>query len=453
MTRLWLSLLTLTICVLGPVSSHPLVERAGPTLPTQDSFYYVPDDIEQYPPGAILRERKPPAPIAAFGLLKANLKDSRQIFYRTTDSFGRATATVLTVLVPHNPDYTKLLSYQIAEDAPTVDCAPSYALQLASATGGFLGTIITQAEILLIQAALEQGWIIISPDHQGSKAAFCANELAGHAILDGIRAALLSSNTTGISKDPAIALWGYSGGSITSARAAELQPSYAPELKILGMAIGGTEPNIANVINDANKGPAAGLLPSGFLGLGNEYPVVEDAINSHLKPEHRQAWAKVETQCLLANGLDFAFKDVAGMINDLPGLLAQPNISQVIAENNMGYRGVPKMPVFLYKGVFDEVSAVKDTDDIYEQYCARGASIQYVRDALAEHGIAAVTPAPKALLFLKDVLNGRKQPQGCSRKTVVSSLLDPEAAKILPATILRAMLDLIGKPIGPLAVG
>ncbi|KAG8412072.1 hypothetical protein J3459_016013 [Metarhizium acridum] len=113
----------------------------------------------------------------------------------------------------------------------------------------------------------------------------------------------------------------------------------------------------------------------------------------------------------------------------------------------MGYQGIPKMPILLYEGVSDQVGVVKDTDGTYEYYCARGASIQYVRDAVAGNGIAAATPASKAPSFLIQVLNGRKQPEACSKKTLASSLLDPATARILPPYILQALLDLIGNPI------
>lgn len=69
-----------------------------------------------------------PSPIVDLAHI-LNLNASHQVLYRTTDTFGNATATVTTLLVPYNADTTKLLSYQVAEDAACVNCAPSYALQ------------------------------------------------------------------------------------------------------------------------------------------------------------------------------------------------------------------------------------------------------------------------------------------------------------------------------------
>ncbi|KAK2590014.1 hypothetical protein QQS21_012312 [Conoideocrella luteorostrata] len=431
------------------VSSAPamvLEERLTPILPSQDVFYAVPDNLESFKPGTILQHRKPPAPIAAFGVSKANIKDSHQILYRTTDSHDNATATVLTVLVPHNADYTKVMSYQVAEDAPSLDCAPSYALQLASAAGGPLGTIITQAEMLLIEAVLEQGWIVIVPDFQGPKGAFLANKLAGQAILDGIRAASQSFSYTGIAERPTVAMWGYSGGGITSAWAAELQPIYAPELEIAGAAVGGIEPNIRTAVDEINRGPFAGLIAAGMIGLSNEYPALADRMIQDLKPEHRKDFDKMKRQCLTANAVEFAFKDVKSMFKD--GFITSPANLDIIEANALG-KAAPKMPIFLYKSVFDEVSPIQETDDVYEFYCSHGTPVQYERDMLSEHGVAAVTGAPRALSFLIDVMNGRRPVTKCSRKTVISSLLDFQAAKVLPGFILDTLLDLLGKPIGP----
>lgn len=428
-----------------------LEERANTIAPSQDPFYMVPANVSSVPPGTILQHRKPPAPIAAFGLARDNLKASHQILYRTTDSHGNATATVLTILVPYNADYTKLLSYQVAEDAPSLDCAPSYAFQLASATGGLLGTIVTQAELLLVQAALEQGWVVVVPDFQGPNAAFLANRLAGQAILDGIRAAVSSSSITGIDPNPRIAMWGYSGGGITTAWAAELHPTYAPELNIAGAAIGGTEPKIQTVTGVVNRGPFTGLIPSGMLGLANEYPLIADKIRDNLKPQYAALFSKAKKQCLTANMLDFMFRDVVAMFNG-PDVTKLPDTVAIMEQNAMG-QAPPKIPLYMYKGVLDEVSPVKDTDDVYNYYCSHNVSVQYHREALAEHAIAAVTGAPGALAFLIGIMNGRQPRAGCAKKTVLTSLVSPEAAAILPTFVLDSLLDLIGKPIGPAFFG
>lgn len=446
-TLAWIALIAATQAV--PLD---LRGRGAATLPSNDPFYAVPADVESSAPGAILKHRPPPAQIAAFGLAPVNLQGSHQILYRTNDNFGNATATVVTVLIPHNADLTKVLSYQVAQDSSCKDCAPSYALQLASATVGSLGTLVTQAELLLVEAALNRGWVVILPDHEGPTAAFLANRQAGQATLDGIRAALSSGGFTGISKDATVALWGYSGGSLASGWAAELQPTYAPELKIAGAALGGTVPNITTVLSEINKSAFAGIIPSGIVGLANQYPQVNGVIEKHVLPQYQSLFNKVRSQCLVADISDFLFKDVLAMLDDPSLPFTDPELVRIQNDNALG-QATPKIPLYVYKSTGDELSPVSETDALVKKYCGGGTPVEYVRDILSEHGSLAITGAVKALAWLIDVLDEGKPQKGCSTATVISSLLDPSALEIIPGFIVDALLDLLGSPVGPIVIG
>ncbi|CEJ81243.1 hypothetical protein VHEMI01383 [[Torrubiella] hemipterigena] len=422
--------------------------HASPPLPSEDSFYAVPDNLESVKPGTILRHRPPPSPIAAFGFDPINLQASHQILYRTTDSLGNATATVLSVLVPHNADYTKLLSYQVAEDASNINCAPSYAFQFAHADSK-MGTMVTEEEMLLIEAALERGWVVISPDFLGPKGSFLANHLSGYATLDGIRAAISSETITGISSNPTIAMWGYSGGSVASLFAAELQPSYAPELKIAGAAVGGIVPNITNVVTTVNGKGYAGLIPAGVLGLTHQYPELGPVVSQHVLPEHRADLYKAQEQCYGANNNDYANVDIVGYFDDRQLVYTNPVAVKILNENAHGHY-TPKIPLFMYKSVGDEISPIPDTDALVKQYCANGANIRYHRDIKSNHGDLAIIAAAKALSYLIDTMEGRTHAEGCSTETVYSTLLDIATLEVLPKFLLDALLDLLHKPVGPI---
>ncbi|CEJ81209.1 hypothetical protein VHEMI01351 [[Torrubiella] hemipterigena] len=424
----------------------PLADQP-PTLPSNDAFYNVPANADKLPPGGIISHRPPPAPIRAFRTLPFNLKEAHQFLYRTTDSHGNATATVLTVFVPYFADYSKVLSYQNAEDAAYLNCAPSYVYQKDSVDAG---TQTTQLEILLIEAALEQNWVVIVPDHEGYKGAFTANRAGGHAVLDGIRAALSSGSITGIKPNARVAMWGYSGGSLVSGWAAELQPTYAPELKIVGVAAGGNVPDIMSAVRTVNGGPNAGLLPAGILGMGKEFPELAAEVEKHIKPENRDHLHKALSQCLGANGDTFGNQDILGMFDD-PNILDNPILKSTVAANDLGHTGTPKIPLYIYKAVKDEISPVADTDALVQRYCSTGGSVTYVRDGSANHGSLAVIGAFKALAWLHGVMDGHVPPKSCSTVTLPSTLLDlVSTLEFLPLTLVNALLDIIGKPIGVL---
>lgn len=452
-----ISLLSLVFFLANMVLVHcapslPHDPRAAPLLPSQDPFYAVPTTLDSTKPGDILRHRSPPAQIAAFGLAPVHLEATYQLQYRTNDNLGSATATVLTVMVPHNADMSKVISYQVAEDAASINCAPSYGLQLESATGPLLGTILTQAEILLIEATLEQGWVVILPDYEGPKASYLAHRLAGQATLDGIRAALSSGSITGIKSDATVSMWGYSGGSTATAWAAEIQPSYAPEIKIAGAAIGGTTPNITNVVTSINKSAFTGLIPTGIQGLCTQFPELKAEVDRLLKPEYREKFDKTLKQCLLADAATFLFADVVDMFTDPQFMFANPVAVKILNEIALG-QTAPQIPIYWYKSVHDEVSPIADSDSVFDMYCANGATVEYVRDRASEHGSCAATGAPRALAWLKNMMNGGQPKPGCSKQTVISSLFDKSALDIVPKFILDALLDLVGKPVGPILFG
>lgn len=425
------------------VNATPTAEHVLP--PSKDPWYEVPQNVDDVPVGTILRHRRPPSPIAAFSVAPISLKASHQILYKTLDSLNSSTATALTVLIPNNADFGKVLSYQFAEDSSSLDCAPSYFLQLFSVPGGPLGSIIPQADILLVEAALDRGWVVIVPDHQGPISAFLSNGLAGHAVLDGIRAATRSTRFTGIEPDPTVVLWGYSGGSLASGWAAELYPSYAPELNIVGAALGGTVPNINNVMTSVKKGPFAGLLLAGLLGLAHQYKEIDDLVQKHLLPSSRPAFERVDRQCLTRNFLQFAFKDIATSFDD-PAAFTRGPLTSISHDNDLGHL-TPQIPLYIYKSVLDEVSPIADTDDLVENYCANGASVEYIRDLASAHGILSVTGAAKAMSWLVEAMEGNQQGSGCSTRNVVSSLLDPSAA-VIPGFLRRSLLNLLGRPLG-----
>ncbi|EPE07670.1 secretory lipase [Ophiostoma piceae UAMH 11346] len=440
----------------GLAAAVPVVDKRTTTLPTDDPFYSVPGNIASYAPGAIIQHRAPPAPIAAFGLDPVKLAATWQIQYRTTDNLGNATATVLTVLVPKNAKFGKVLSYQVAEDAASPNCAPSYALQLASASGGLLGTILTQAEILLVEAALYQGWVVVLPDHEGPHAAYLANRLAGYATLDGIRAALASNSITGIKSTARVGMWGYSGGGIASSWAAALQAEYAPELsgKLVGAAVGGIVPNISTVITSIDRTAEAGIIATGIEGLANQYPYIETLLQNHLLDEHKAKFAKVKTQCLTPNVIDFLFADVSGMLDD-PSLLTSPEIMSILDENALLAAPAPpaSIPLYIYKSLNDEISPIADTDKLVKQYCAAGSNVHYLRDIVSNHGALAVTGAPKALAWLIDRLDGKAAASSCKTETTITSLLDLSTISVLPGILLGALAALLGGGVGPAFFG
>jgi hypothetical protein len=340
----------------------------------------------------------------------SNSSAAHNILYRTSDSHNNPSFAVTTVFVPLPSteseckiadDTAPLLSYLIAYDTPDVDDSPSFALpQLYSSS------------IRDIVAALNRGWYVTVPDYEGPTASFTAGLQSGHATLDSLRATLNAG--LGLRSHTRTALWGYSGGSIAGEWATELQAQYAPDLPLSGAALGGLIPNIETAVLTASGTAAAGLVPLGSLGLTGQYPELLEYFEQKLKstgPFNRTGFLAAAN---MSSGQ--AFETYAGQnifdyftdgIDVLQGGLLQEAFYR---DGIMGNNGVPRIPLFAYKAIPDQVSPIQETDDLVNKYCAKGANILYHRNTVGEHFSEQSNEDAIAFEFLINVLEGTGSP-------------------------------------------
>lgn len=322
--------------------------------PSKDPFYQPPKGYEKETPGTILRSRTLGAKsLAAFSAFPQNIANAYQFLYRTTDALGNPDATVTTLMVPHNANASRLVSYQVMQDSASTDCNPSHVLQKGEGLKG----VITQAELLFMDTLLERGWYVNTADYEGSKASFTVGAMAGHAVLDAIRAVLASGNLTKVKSDAQVQLWGYSGGALASGWAAQLQPGYASELKIIGAALGGTPVDLNATLTAVGGGPFAGLAPSGINGLANQYPELAAYVDSILLPKKKKEFYKAKDLCLAQAALHYAFQNMDSYVTR-PDYTNAPIAKKILEESVMGRADTPTIPLFMYHAEHDEVVSV-----------------------------------------------------------------------------------------------
>lgn len=265
---------------------------------------------------------------------------------------------------------------------------------------------------------LGRGWFVNTPDFEGPRAAFGATVMAGHATLDAIRAVLSLAGTSDVSLPSSAnklkyAMWGYSGGSLASAKAAELQVQYAPELAtgFVGAALGGLVSNIGVMSNVINKTPYTGTFVLILLGIMNEYPEADAYLRSRLKtegPHDAAAFLKGrDMDSLVAfpayNGQDIYDYFIGGKA-DLDESQVLRKIERV--EWTLGYHGAPEIPLFVYKAVGDEMTPIADTDDHMDHYKRYKVSVLYERNTAGGHVAEIVNGQDRAIEWLASVFNG-----------------------------------------------
>ncbi|XXH03304.1 hypothetical protein Hte_009702 [Hypoxylon texense] len=358
---------------------------AQPLPPSKDPWYKAPAGFEATQSGTILRIRPTPGNLtAAIG----NSSASYNILYRTTDSHLRPSWAVTTLLIPTSfyvspSGKFPLLSYQPAYNTANVDSSPSFTLHQEQSQAVIDMGI--RPETLLFTEMLGLGWLVNVPDFEGPTAAYAAGALGGRATLDSIRAVLSLARLTG-ADDMTIAMWGYSGGSIATGAAAEMQVQYAPELNISGVALGGLVDNLSDNLNLVNKCPLSSNVVHGLLGLMSQHRELEAYIRSRLRPETAEEFLSAKHMSSGESIAAFSMKDVYNYFVGGEADLGTPMIRRILnAEARRGIYGVPAMPLFIYKAIGDPFCPIELTDSLVDTFSKAGADITYERNTVGGH--------------------------------------------------------------------
>ncbi|MFJ2955250.1 lipase family protein [Streptomyces sp. NBC_00669] len=371
----------------------------GSTVPDQDPFYAAPADIASYAPGSVVDSRPVPG-VNLFGISVP--VNAWQISYRTNDSHGQAELAVTTLVVPKTAwtgsGPRPVVSLQTPEDSVGTSCAPSYQI----ATGKDVQDAALGAQLLAAN------WAVAVPDFEGPKSVFLAGPQAGHAVLDGIRA-VKAFDTAGIGPANPWALDGYSGGAEATGWAAQLQPSYAPEVKLAGAAIGGLPSDPSSVASYIDGTAFAGFEFAAAYGLATEFP--ESGINGLLNSRGQQDFASIKGTCELNILPAYAFRKL-NEDTSVSDPLAVPSVAAVLRANTLG-SAAPTTPVYDYHANTDEIVPVGQDNTAVSGWCAAGGTVEKVRDLLGEHAEEAAARAVSVEVFLANRFANKPPNSSC----------------------------------------
>ncbi|GAC1403159.1 MAG: lipase family protein [Mycobacterium sp.] len=399
---------------------HEELQRGiRPQLPADDPFYAPPAGFQHSRPGTVLRSRD--VELAFLGFIPQRIA-ATQLLYRTTDMHGNPEAAATTVIVPAErapKAVTPVLSYQCAIDAVTSRCFPSYALRRRALAPG----AVAQLELLLIVAAVAEGWAVSVPDHEGREGMWGAPYEPGYHVLDGLRAAL-STERLKLSASAPIGLWGYSGGGLATAWAAEMSGSYAPELNVVGAVLGSPVGDLGHTFRRLNGTFMSGLPALVVAALADIYPDLKKVIDEHATDEGKDLLRRLHHMTTAEAVIRLARTDMGDMLDQpLEQILNTPAVRHVFDDIRLGV-AVPTPPVLIVQAVHDQLISVEDIDELADTYSAGGADVTYHRDLLSEHLLLHPLSAPMTLRWLTDRFNGRPLDEHLVRSTW-PTLLNP----------------------------
>jgi hypothetical protein len=393
--------------------------QAAIPRPHEDGFYgYDAAALVGVPRGTVLRTRSVTVGVPGSG---AGLVPATQLLYRTQDEQGRPTATVTTVLNPTGPVNGGLVAYLSFYDALGDACSPSYTLRGGDPGQSNAGTASAEATLVLALAA--QGYAVTVPDFEGPGLHWVAGQESGWSTLDSIRA---TESYLGMSSSQKVGLFGYSGGSIAGEWASELAPSYAPELNLVGTAIGGIPVHLGHNTKYVNGSDTwSGVMPAVLVSLGRAFGV---KIDKYASRYGRQVMAEVQDQCIGSFNGNYPGLRVQQLLKPrYRHFLKVPRFARIINRLIMGSTpGHPLMPMFMAvgnaDGTGDHVMIVKDVQGLAHEYCGEGVPVQLEVYDGAEHTQAGLRFFPDAMTFLGQRFAGLPFTGNCSDIPAGSSL-------------------------------
>ncbi|WP_203337346.1 lipase family protein [Nocardioides limicola] len=388
---------------------------ARPLLPREDPFLEAPKKLRLLAPGTIIRSRE--VELAFLGLIPQQVS-AWQVVYRSTDLNGEPEAATTTVVLPSGADPSEprpLLAYQCAIDSLSDRAFPSYALRRGSRSWGSIPSL----EFALLAGMLRKGWALSIADHEGLLGRFGAAREPGHRVLDGIRAAL-AFEPLGLRPSTPVGIMGYSGGGMASSWAAEMAPGYAPELNIVGAALGAPVGDPGETFIRLNGTFFAGLPAMVVSGLRSGYPGLARVVHEHASFEGRRRLERLEEFSTVMAVIRHRGDDFDDFLDaPLADVLATPEILHVFEDLRLGQH-VPTCPILMTQATHDQIIHIEDVDAQHRRYLEGGATVHYIRDRTSEHLTLHPLALPVMIDWMADRFAGRPAPSGTHTVTSVA---------------------------------
>lgn len=402
----------------------PVVSR-GVTIPA----FYTPPTTLPAADGALIRGEPLPLALSLPGIPGPLPGRATRLMYKSTDADGLPVAVTGAYIEPR-ADWKGEGPRPLVVVAPGTmgqgdQCAASMGLEHPLQFNG--QTMSVGYEDLSIYRLLAEGTAVVVTDYVGLGATdrlhTYVNRLdEAHAVLDAARAARA---VDGASVTPAsrVGLFGYSQGGGATAAAAELQPSYAPDVTLAGTYAGAPPADLAEVTEAIDGTELTGALGWSLNGFLQSDPELRPIAEEHLNAAGRAALADLSTMCVGDALFSYGYAKSTRWTTDgrsLGDIIRSTPALQAFLDSQRIGKLKPAGPVRVATGTSDDLVPHTQARQLAVDWCRKGAAVTYAPVALPDVGSALVNHfAPllsdqgTAVSWLTDRLAGRPAASNC----------------------------------------
>jgi acetyl esterase/lipase len=328
-----------------------------------------------------------------------------RILYRSTGLTGEPIAVSGAIFIPPGPAPAggrDVIAWAHPTSGVVESCAPSLMPDLA-------GTIWGLADILA------RGYVVVATDYPGLGTPgihpYLIGVSEGRAVLDSVRAARDLPDAGASNR---FAVWGHSQGGHASLYTGELAASYAPDLKLVGVAAAAPATYLIELF-DADKSSSAGKeLTAMALYAWSE--LYHDPATTLVDAAAMPVFDQLAHDCIESIAEFAAIENAEKPLNREPFLKGDPTEIEPwrsIMQKNTPGQAPAGAPVFLAQGAADTTVRPEITKQFGEVLCKQGTRVDFILLPGVTHTFAAKDSVSQALAWMDQRFRGAPAPSVC----------------------------------------
>lgn len=328
----------------------------------------------------------------------ATAVDIWRIVYLTEDRHGevREASALVSALADRPERALPVVAFAHGTTGVAESCAPSDRAQPVTTDGGALNAIA------------QQGAVLVAPDYAGlgtpGPHGFLVGEEAAYDVLNALRAVREMSEVE-VSRKAVV--WGQSQGGHAALWTGMLQPDYAPEVKLLGVAATAPPTDMVAMLEKVDDTGVLRRLRAYLLDSWRKvYP--DSGLWDEVAPANRELVEKIGERCGNEGlgGLDAKLE-----LPLLPSLEPGSAFRRLVEQNTP--TGPIDVPVLIAQGDADQVVPVAGQRAWVEEQCASGQPLSYREYPGADHLTVTTAMVPDLVGWTIERLAGKPAPSTC----------------------------------------
>jgi len=380
------------------------------TAHAQTPFYHASAQELAGPLGSLIRSE--PMMFAPAGA------QAYRVLYRSVGMQGEPIAVSGVIIVPPGPAPAggrPIVAWAHPTTGVVPHCAPSLAIFVFQQMAG-------------LRQLIEQGAVVAATDYPGLGTAgphpYLVGDSEARAVIDSVRAA---RSLPGVGEGNEFAVWGHSQGGQASLYTGLIAKTYAPELRLVGVAAAAPATSLVTLMGDDFKSTGGKNLTA--MTLWSWSRVYGAPIDKVVVPEAIPTVDRLSNECI-----ESIFDIQERRQTEKPleqHFLSVPSIATVQPWRSLAMRNTPgtltpQIPLFLAQGTTDNIVRPEVTRAYMQRQCKSGGKVAMMWVPGVGHGLVARDSANTAVSWMMDRFAGRPAPSDCGK--AVAAATPAEAA-------------------------